>query len=76
MKRSLKVLKRNLKKCAKAEGWCEEWTEYTKELMKKIPIGKCMEAEDKCNSMIRTMEENQAWQDMWCGNQIPSRWYE
>jgi len=32
--------------------------------MKKIPIGKCMEAEDKCNSMIRTMEENQAWQDM------------
>jgi len=36
-------------------------TEYTKELTKKIPIGKYVEAGDKCNSMIRTMEEDQAW---------------
>jgi len=28
--------------------------------MKEISVGKCMEAGDKCNSMIRTMEENQA----------------
>jgi len=32
--------------------------------VKKIPVGKCVEAGDKCNSMIRTMEEDQAWQDM------------
>ena len=31
-----------------------KWTEYTKELMKEIPIGKYMEVEDKCNSVIRT----------------------
>jgi len=31
-------------------------TEYTKELIKEIPIGKCTKAGDKCNSMIRTME--------------------
>jgi len=36
-------------------------TEYTKELMKKVPIGKYMEAGDKYNSMIRTMGEDQAW---------------
>jgi len=38
--------------------------EYTKELMKEIPIGKCMEAGDKCNSIIRIVGENWAWQDM------------
>jgi len=32
--------------------------------MKEIPIGKYMEARDKCNSVIRTIGENQAWQDM------------
>jgi len=32
--------------------------EYTKELVKEIPIGKCAEAGDKCNSVIRTMGEN------------------
>jgi len=36
-------------------------TEYTKKLIKEIPFGKCAEIEDKCNSMIRTMGENQAW---------------
>jgi len=51
-------------------------TEYTKELMKEIPVGKCMEAEEKCNSMIKTEEEDQAWQDMQCGNWIPSRLHE
>jgi len=40
--------------------------------MKKISIGKCAEAEDKCSSMIRIVEEDWAWQDMRCGNQIPS----
>ena len=29
-------------------------TEYTKELVKEILIGKCIEIGDKCNSMIRT----------------------
>ena len=32
--------------------------------MKEIPVRKHMEAGDKCNSMIRTMGENWAWQDM------------
>jgi len=31
-----------------------KWTEYTKELMKEISIGKYIEAGNKCNSMIRT----------------------
>ena len=35
-------------------------TEYTKEVIKKIPIGKCAEIEDKCNSMIRIVGEDQA----------------
>ena len=35
-----------------------KWTEYTKELVKKIPIGKCTEVGNKCNSMIRTMGED------------------
>jgi len=39
-------------------------TEYTKELVKKNPCWECVEAGDKCNSMIRTMGENQAWRDM------------
>jgi len=41
-----------------------KWTEYTKELMKENPCWKCMEIEEKCNSMIRTMGEDQAWWDM------------
>jgi len=39
-------------------------TEYTKELAKKNSHWKYMEARDKCNSMIRTMGEDWAWQDM------------
>ena len=35
-------------------------TEYTKELMKEISVGKCIEAGDKCNSMIKTIGEDQA----------------
>jgi len=31
-----------------------KWTEYTKELMKEISIGKYIEAGNKYNSMIRT----------------------
>jgi len=41
--------------------------------MKEISTGKCMKAGDKCNSMIRTMGENWTWQNMHCGNQIPSQ---
>jgi len=37
---------------------------------------KCMEAGDKCNSIFRTMREDRAWQNMRCGNWIPSQWYE
>jgi len=36
-------------------------TEYTKKLVKENPVGKCVEAGNKCNSMIRTMGEDQAW---------------
>jgi len=32
--------------------------------MKEISVGKCAEAGDKYNSMIRTMGEDQAWQNM------------
>jgi len=35
-------------------------TEYTKELMKKISIGKYIEVGDKYNSMIRTKRVDQA----------------
>jgi len=51
-------------------------TEYTKELMKEIPIRKCAEAGNKCNGVIRTVGENQAWQDMRYGNRILSWWHE
>ena len=54
MKRSLKVLKRNSKKCTEAGVNENKQTEYTKKLMKEIPIEKCAKAGDKCNSMIRT----------------------
>ena len=33
-------------------------TEYTKESMKEITIGKCAETGDKCNSVIRTKRED------------------
>jgi len=41
-----------------------KWTEYTKKLIKEIPIRKCTEIGDKYNNIIRTVEENQAWQNM------------
>jgi len=66
-----KVLKRNSKKYTEAE--VNKQTEYTKKFMKKITVGKYMEARDKCNNMIRTMEENQAWQNIQCGNWILSQ---
>jgi len=56
MKRSLKVLKRNSKKCAEAEVNENKQKEYTKKLMKEIPIRKCVEAENKYHSMIRIIE--------------------
>ena len=49
-----------------------KWTEYTKELMKEIPIIKCMEAGDKYNSMIKTKGVDQIWWNMKYGNRIPS----
>ena len=58
MKRSLKILKRNPKTYAKARINKNKQTEYTKKLIKEIPIRKCVEIEDKCNSMIRTKREN------------------
>ena len=43
----------------------------------KIVKGKSLlemhEGRDKCNSMIRIMEEDWAWWNMQCGNQIPSQ---
>ena len=44
--------------------------------MKENPLWECAEAGDKCNSVFRTMGEDQAWQDMQYGNQIPSRQHE
>jgi len=44
--------------------------------MKEIPVGKCAEAGDKCNSVIRTVGEDWAWQDMQYGNWLPSQWHE
>jgi len=49
-------LKRNPEKCT--EAGINKQTEYTKELMREIPIGKCVEAGDKCNRIIRIMGEN------------------
>ena len=44
--------------------------------MKKNPHWECVEVGDKYNSMIRTMGEDQAWQDIRCGNWIPSQQHE
>ena len=44
--------------------------------MKKNPHWECVEVGDKYNSMIRTMGEDQAWQDIQCGNWIPSQQHE
>ena len=42
--------------------------EYTKELMKKIHIGRCIEVRNKYNSVIRTKGVNWACWDIQCGN--------
>ena len=44
--------------------------------MKENPCWECMEAGDKCNSVIRTIGEDQTWQNMQYGNWIPSQQYE
>ena len=41
--------------------------------MKENPHWKCVETGDNCNSVFRTMEEDQAWQDMQRGNWISSQ---
>ena len=51
MKISLKETLKSVQKLGVNEN---KQTEYTKELMKEIPIGKYMEAGDKYNSMIKT----------------------
>jgi len=40
------------------EAGFNKWTEYTKELMKEISIGKCTEAGDKCNNVIKTKRKD------------------
>jgi len=42
MKINLKILKRNPKKCTEAGVNENKWTEYTKKLIKKIPIRKML----------------------------------
>jgi len=64
MKRSLKVWKETPKSAQKIEVNENKQTEYTKKLIKEIPIEQCAEAEDKCNSMIRTVGEDWTWWDM------------
>jgi len=54
MKRSFE--KKHFLGCAEAR--INKQTEYTKEFMKEIPIGKCTETGDKYNSVIRTIGEN------------------
>jgi len=61
MKISLKETLKSVQKLGVNEN---KQTEYTKELMKEIPIGKYMEAEDKCHSVIRTKGVNQACWDI------------
>ena len=73
MKRSLKVLKRNPEKYAEAGVNKNKQIKYTKKLIKKITVGKCAEIGNKCNSIIRTKEVDQAWWDMWYRNQLPSQ---
>jgi len=64
MKKSLKFLKETPKSMQKLRVNKNKQTEYTKKLMKGNPHWKCVETEDNCNSMFRTMGEDWAWQDM------------
>ena len=76
VKRSLKVFKKKiLKSTWKLRVNENKQIEYTKKLMKGNPCWECMEAKDKCNSIFRTMEKNQAWWNMQCENRIPSQWH-
>jgi len=61
MKISLKETLKSVQKLGVNEN---KQIEYTKELMKKIPIGKYMEVGDKCHSVIRTKGVNWACWDM------------
>jgi len=65
-------LKETLKSAQKLRVNENKWTEYTKKLMKENPCWKCAEIGDNCNSIIRTMGKDWAWQDIQCGNRIPS----
>ena len=59
--KSLKVWKETPKSVLKLEFNENKWTEYTKKINEEIPIRKCVEAEDKCNSVIKTKGVDQAW---------------
>jgi len=49
-------------------------TDYTKKI-KRNPCWKCVEARNKCNSMIITKGVDHAWYDKQYENQIPSQWH-
>jgi len=57
-------LRRNPKNCVEADVNENKQTEYTKKLIKENPHWKCAETENNCNSVFRTMGEDQAWWDM------------
>jgi len=69
-------LKETLKSVQKLRVNKNKWTEYTKKLMKENSHWKYAETGDNCNSVFRTMGEDWAWQDMRCGNRIPSQQHE
>ena len=77
MKRSLKFWEETPKSARKLRVNENKQTEYTKKLMKeKIPVGNMQRQRINCNSVFRTIGEDQAWWDMRCGNWIPSRRHE
>ena len=49
----------------------KKWVKYTNRII-TISIGKCIETENKCNSIIKTIGVDQAWWDIQYGNWIPS----
>ena len=52
----------------------KKWIKYTNRII-TIPIRKCTEVGDECNSIIKTIGVDQAWWDMQYGNWIPSWWH-
>ena len=77
MKRSLKFEKKTLKSARKLrvnEISGQNILEINEG--KKIPVRNAWRQRKRCNSMIRTMREDQAWWDKQYGNLIPSPWYE